>query len=375
VNIERVGHVDLDEDANLGLAVAGNHAYVGHKYDGMIDIVDIADPAARVRVGGFAVGWDATELRAIPELARLYVLFAPAELAIFDLTDPAAPALISSFTVPSTIGHELFLWRDPAAPSRVLAVISDVSTAGGFVVLDVSNPNAIAIHHRQTSSPLHSVSLSDDGARMYVSSIAGPVRILDSAQLVAPGVAQPATTLGGLSSECTAQSVTCIAHSTVKVPGRPLAVVTYENEKCPKGWMDILDLTDETMPKRVGTWRHPKANLCGTDEPDLGMFGYGPHNPTVTSNLALVSWYRAGFLVFDLGDPAAPLEVARFVPDAPPGSRMAWGRVASVSYPIVKDGLVYVVDGRNGLDILRYLGPHRAELDGVGFLEGNSNIR
>ncbi len=248
LNIERVGHVELDMDSNLGLAVAGNHAYVGYKYDGTIDIVDISDPASPVRVAGLPLGWDATEVRAIADLALLYVLVGPAELVIFDLADPVAPARIGSFTVPNIVAHELFLWRDPAAPSRVLAVISDVSTTGGFVVLDVSNPSEITVHRRQTSSPLHSVSLSDDGSRMYLSFISGEVGVMDSTQLIAQGLAQPATLLGNRRvSDCTTQSRTCIAHSTVKVPGRALAVVTYENESCPKGWMDLVDMSDETI--------------------------------------------------------------------------------------------------------------------------------
>ena len=44
------------------------------------------------------------------------------------------------------------------------------------------------------------------------------------------------------------------------------------------------------------------------------------------------------------------------------------------SFPIIKDGLIYVVDIRNGLYVLRYLGPHRSEVDGIGFLEANSNL-
>jgi hypothetical protein len=44
------------------------------------------------------------------------------------------------------------------------------------------------------------------------------------------------------------------------------------------------------------------------------------------------------------------------------------------SYPIVKDGLVYVIDIRNGLYILRYTGPQAREVAGVGFLEGSSNL-
>jgi hypothetical protein len=43
------------------------------------------------------------------------------------------------------------------------------------------------------------------------------------------------------------------------------------------------------------------------------------------------------------------------------------------SYPIIKDGLIYVVDIRNGLYILKYTGPHAEEVNGVQFLEGNSN--
>ena len=374
LNIERVGHADLDIDSNLGLAVAGNYAYVGYKYDGAIDIVDISNPAAPARVGEFLPGFEAPELRAIADLARLYVL-TDNSLVIFDLSDPVAPVRMGSLALPNTLMHELFLWRDPAAPSRVLAVISDVSTAGGFAVFDVSNPSAITVHHRQTFAPLHSVSVSDDGSRMYISFIRGEIGIMDSTQLMAQGVAQPATLLASRRvSDCAAQSFSCIAHATVKVPGRALAVVTYENTMCPKGWMDIVDLTDETMPMRTGFWRHPGYDLCGNAEPDLGAFGYGPHNQTVTANLALVSWYRAGFLVFDISDPAAPVEAGRFSPNVPSGSRMAWGRVASVSYPIIKDGLIYVVDGRNGLDILRYTGPHHAEVDSVDFLEGNSNL-
>jgi hypothetical protein len=44
------------------------------------------------------------------------------------------------------------------------------------------------------------------------------------------------------------------------------------------------------------------------------------------------------------------------------------------SYPVVRDGLVYVVDIRNGLYVLRYTGPRASEVAGLRFLEGNSNL-
>jgi hypothetical protein len=44
------------------------------------------------------------------------------------------------------------------------------------------------------------------------------------------------------------------------------------------------------------------------------------------------------------------------------------------SYPIFQDGLLYVVDVRNGFYILQYRGPFEDEVAGIRFLEGNSNL-
>jgi hypothetical protein len=44
------------------------------------------------------------------------------------------------------------------------------------------------------------------------------------------------------------------------------------------------------------------------------------------------------------------------------------------SYPIIRDGLVYVVDIRNGLYVLRYDGPRADEVSQTRFLEGNSTL-
>ena len=43
------------------------------------------------------------------------------------------------------------------------------------------------------------------------------------------------------------------------------------------------------------------------------------------------------------------------------------------SYPVIQDGLIYTVDLRNGLYILKYNGPYQQEVDEITFLEGNSN--
>jgi hypothetical protein len=82
-----------------------------------------------------------------------------------------------------------------------------------------------------------------------------------------------------------------------------------------------------------------------------------------------------------LENPRKPRRLAEFVPEPLPAVQtedpaLSTGRdkVVMWSDPIVKDGLIYLVDLRNGLYLLRYRGPCQEELDGVGFLEGNSNV-
>jgi hypothetical protein len=49
-------------------------------------------------------------------------------------------------------------------------------------------------------------------------------------------------------------------------------------------------------------------------------------------------------------------------------------KVVVWSFPIIKDGLIFVVDIRNGLFVFRYRGPHHGEVDHIEFLEANSNL-
>ena len=57
-----------------------------------------------------------------------------------------------------------------------------------------------------------------------------------------------------------------------------------------------------------------------------------------------------------------------------PALSQGLNKVVMWSYPIIKDGLIYVVDLRNGLYILRYTGPRSGQVDRIRFYEGNSNL-
>src|SRR5205823_14205942 len=123
-------------------------------------------------------------------------------------------------------------------------------------------------------------------------------------------------------------------------------------------------------------------------------------------HLALLSWYAGGLRAVDLTDPASPTEGGAFVPTAdftptlrdarlffpakcstgvintarplPTDTQVGCSSApqwtgAMWSYPVVQNGLIYVVDIDLGLYILQYTGPHHDEVDQTAFAEGNSS--
>lgn len=425
-----VGHADLGaRGMNAALAVAGDTVYVGSRIDGSVEgrdagvlIVDVADPAAPAVVGSIGapeqglVGMSSRELRAVADLDRLVVLdmqcspdlhgcAEPAaeveSLKLYDISDRRAPALTATYPISGNLlrvrsPHEMFLWRDPAAPARVLLHVSTPPSSPSFEVVDISDPAAPAqvatfdpIQEGELPGPrgadnlLHSVSVSDDGRTGYFSHLQGGLFLVDLSQ-VADGVAAPAITMRTPPSAPADWSPPEPAgpHSAVPVPGRDLLVVTDEvypmpfGAGCPWGWLRTVDIADPEAPRVVGELKMPQ-NEGPCDGPGEGIT-FTAHNATVTEHLALVTWHAAGLVAVDLTDPAAPAVLATFVPEPLPSVAiedpgLGGHPIAMWSYPVVQDGLIYVVDIRNGLYILRYEGAHEAEL-AEGFVEGNSNL-
>ena len=94
-----------------------------------------------------------------------------------------------------------------------------------------------------------------------------------------------------------------------------------------------------------------------------------PHNPTVVDEIALVTWHGVGLVAASLmrgrlSEAAAfePRPLERVATEDP---RLTAGpvKVAMWSTPIVADGLIYVVDVRNGLYSLRGTGRRRDRTD------------
>jgi len=67
------------------------------------------------------------------------------------------------------------------------------------------------------------------------------------------------------------------------------------------------------------------------------------------------TFFNAGVRAYDVRNPFQPVEVAAFVPPAPPGSRAGAAQINDVY--VASDGIVYAVDrGGGGLYVLQFEG-------------------
>jgi hypothetical protein len=417
---ELIGHNPLlTRGMNAGLAVYGNYAYIGSRTDGThtdagVLVVDISNPSSLQVVYQIGppdegiVGQTSRELRIWPEQEILLVLnFAceaglhdcaqssePPNISFYDISgaNAAAPRLMSRYTVPLT-PHEFFLWDDPNVPGRALLYVSiqrfigdtllviDISQARQGIVQEVSSWNA---PRGPFNTTIHSLSLSVDGRRAYLAYLRHGFMILDTSQL-ADGIANPQINLLTPPESWLLWSDPGL-HSAVKLFGKPYALVTEEvYGRCPWGWVSIIDITNESSPRVVSEYKLAPYNLleqCGAfTAGHYRLTSFAAHNPTLTKNLAFITWHSGGLQAVSIENPLQPRQVAQFLPAPLPAVQTedpvlssGLDKVVMWSYPIIKDGLMYVVDVRNGLYILRYRGPFEGEVAEIRFLEGNSNL-
>jgi hypothetical protein len=409
----------LNRGMNAGLAVYGNYAYVGSRTDGshpnsgvlVLDISNPANPQVVYQIGPPAegiIGQTSRELRVWPDQELLLVLHFDCEAGLHDceqsLTPPsisfydisganaAQPSLIAIYTLPRT-PHEFFLWDDPNVNGRALLYVStpgsmsdnllvlDISQARGNTFREVSNWSAPMGPSRGT---LHSLGLSVDGRRAYLAYLRNGFMIVDTSDLAA-NIPNPQIRLL-TPLENWPQWSGPGPHSAVKLFGKPYALVTEEvYGRCPWGWTSLIDITDESRPIIVAEYKLDPFNRvehCAEATPERYRFtSFSSHNPTVTKNLAFITWHSGGLQAVSIENPLGPTQVAQFSPEPlpfveteDPALSSGPDKVVMWSYPIIKDGLIYVVDIRNGLYILKYHGPFEDDVTAIRFLEGNSNL-
>ena len=401
--------------------------------NGGIAIVDVSNPAKPHQTGVIPPIAESTqrELRADAGLGILvvegyspYIGGDPTTptasinyLKVYDIhADCLHPKLLSTYDFADRAPHEFFLWKDRKHPGRALAYVTFTVFSPDLVVLDLTDPakptlagaydlgidqaqKTVDFADESGSGYTHSLTVSDDGTRAYMAGWDYGFWTLDTSMLANPpaggvGIATPV----GIGKLDYGHNV----HSAVVIPGRNEAVFTQEDyanagHGCPFGILRTGSLASDGGATLDGQFSLPENDPknCGQKN---GTFS--SHNPTLFHDLALLTWYSGGLRAVDLSDPKHLHEDGAFVPtptftpalrDArlffpaktkagtlptdttKPGSTQPLWTGALWSYPVVQNGLIYVVDIDLGLYILRYTGAHASEVSHAPFAEGNSS--
>ena len=360
----------------------------------------------------------------------------PFDLKFFDLADPVHSRFISNY-VPTARAtglpikpHEMYLWTDPRDPHRALlwlsmptasvdpnrpnlliADISQVPSGGAPTDIAEGNwnqlfPGAENPANYDADLALHSMAPTADGKTTYLAHLRGGMGVLETREVVADTddhfvslndkLLTPIDSFvrWGAGNQCAGHTaVGCSeSHSAVPVPGRPFELNTDEvygtftaaSFGWPWGWARLIDVAHPERPRLVGEYKilqNSQAFQPSVDAATNSLTSYSSHNPTLTRNLALIAWHSGGLQAIDIADPARPAQGGWFSPtplatvaNEDPALSAGPNKVVMWSYPIIRNGLVYLIDIRNGLYILRYTGPRSREVAGVHFLEGNSNL-
>jgi hypothetical protein len=359
----------------------------------------------------------------------------PFDIKFFDLSDPLNPRFLRSHVTRSNAGvaikpHEMYLWVDPkdrnrallwestptasVSPTRPNLVIEDISAvpSGGPVRLVAEGnwnqffPGAENPANYDFDLAVHSMTPSVDGTRTYLAYLRGGFLVLDTSKVARNQVPSGSVeslnddlltpvanrVTWGAGNQCAGHTAEGCAesHSAVPFLGRPFALTvdevygtfTLASFGWPWGWTRTINVAQPRRPHIIGEYKLHQNTAAYTPAPGENEFNsYSSHNPTLTRNIAFDAWHSGGLQAIDIEDPGRPAQAGWFSPvplssvaTEDPALSAGPNKVVMWSFPIIRNGLIYVIDIRNGLYVLRYTGPRASEASGVGFLEGNSNL-
>lgn len=361
--IKQVGRVDIPGGGQV--VVENGYAYVGH-----IDpphgtsILDVKDPKHPRLIAHLEVpeGVHSHKVRVRDDVMIVnYEPYGPKKeqaqggLKIFDISDRSEPREIAFFNGPCRGAHrftmdERYIYFSPEMEGYLGNIV---------MILDLKDPahpeevgrwwmpgQWVAGGEQATWKGLdhrchHPMRKKD---RLYVSYWHGGFVILDISDMSKPTM---------LSHLDWSPPYPVPTHTTLpiaeKIMDREILVVTDEEVRdrlapTPSAFLWVVDISEETRPIPIATYSVPFDR-----EVDPGI-QFGAHQPAeqVYSNVLYVTWFSGGLRAVDISDPYLPVEVGYYVPL--PGKDQKTVKSNDVFHG--KDGLLFLIDRLNGLEIL-----------------------
>ncbi|MFM7075649.1 MAG: ELWxxDGT repeat protein [Planctomycetaceae bacterium] len=289
-----VQQIALSADGSLAFVAGGG---------GGLHVVDVGDRANPVRIGGCATSGFAYGVALSPDGRRAYVAMGDAGLRVVDVTDPADPISLGDIDT-SGLAYDVTLSADGG-----YAFVADLS--GGLKVVDVGDPAGMTVvKSLYAGAQVRSVTLSADGMLAYVAVEEIGLRVLDVHDPADPAWLAVCDTPGAA------------LRATLSADGR-FAVVADAG-----GGIHTIDVTDPFQPTLVRSFD------TGQSAYDVALSGDGRY--------AYVAGHSGGMLVVDLVNPVESALVGR----------LATGGYATGSALSADGRYAYVAAGDAGLKVI-----------------------
>lgn len=292
--------------SGVALSADGQHAYVADGSTGL-QVIDVRDPTAPVRVGGYNTSGSARAVALSPNGRYAYVADGSAGLQVIDLLDSVSPTRVGGYnTTGSAVGVVL-------SPNGRYAYVAD--SAAGLQVIDVLNPAAPAwAGGYDTNGSAVGVTLSADGRYAYLADDDAGLQVIDVLNAAAP------IRVGGYDTSGFASGV------TLSADGRHAYVADLD------AGLQVIDVHDPAAPVRVGQ--------CATSGLAASGITLSPDG-----RRAFVADDMAGLQVIDVSAPTTPVVV---------GGYDTTGTALGVA--LSADGrYAYVADDAAGLQVIDVL--------------------
>jgi hypothetical protein len=286
---------------------------------------------------------------------------APRGLDLWDVSDPRNPQHLAFWSSGPGNGaagvHELHLFQrgDRAYVAAAVPFSELLEGQGDFRLVDVTDPRRPAqvsawgatldgglVPGREQTFYDHSAYTNDAGTLAILSYWDAGAIVLDIADPARPRFVGR-TTGNNTHSVWLAQGESVLL--TADELGQP--------EGGAWGYLHAWDVRDSAAPREIGSFATPDSR---SGRPGR-QYAYTVHNPFVRGGVAYLSWFGEGVRVVDLADPAAPREIAAFIPAGAgdpygvyPAAPEVWGVHAD-------RGVVVVSDINAGLYVLQSVPP------------------
>lgn len=416
-DIEYLGHLATPLGFNADVTVHGGVAYMGTwgRPDSCpgtgVRVIDVSDPRAPEQLATIAAedqfagtSTDSVWVGALEtddfvgDLAVVAVRLCDTTernrrrdmsrgLALFEVTNPAAPNLVGFFdSGENTQGvHEIDVVVRPdgsvlAAATVLQSYRHTAGESGDVRIIDISDPaepveladwdlrrdgppetvaELMDQVHDELELHAHSATWAQSGYQLWIANWDAGAVLLDTAD--AENVEFVVMFGFDPESDGNAHTLTLDEEAGLMVrTDQDLVSATYGRHRVGWGDVHIYDISDLEAIVEVATFTTKRGSLDEDGETGQVDGLYSAHVAEISDGKAFVAWYSDGVRVIDLSNPAAPHEMASFVPprrhdpqdywDAPDGSEsfaLVWGIHVEGDY-------IYMSDTNSGLWIARY---------------------